>query len=42
MVEHHQATAAETFTLSISATDTANDGGIVTGPRHKAAEIKTP
>jgi len=27
MVEHHQATAAETFTLSRSATDTSNDGG---------------
>jgi len=27
MVEHHQATADETFTLSRSATDTSNDGG---------------
>ena len=27
MVEHHQATAAETFTLSRSATDISNDGG---------------
>ena len=26
-VEHHQATAAETFTLSRSATDTSTDGG---------------